>query len=174
MGPSRVDTLIGDRKHRDQDYCSRTQRHHAQGDYMFAKLYHHSQLNTAAGISPLEGIPPDDVELGVLVELNACASRAHHPLDTCTRAGWKVQGGAGAGGGEAGLTWLKGWGNRRKPNSFRTCFSGYVRIHCAVLSASSACSPHRQWWWRGSNLADRRCMTCRIWWGRWGWKGRGR
>ena len=69
---------------------------------MFAKLYHHSQLNTAAGISPLEGIPPDDVELGVLVELNACAPRAHHPLDTCTRAGWKVQGGAGAGGAKQG------------------------------------------------------------------------
>ena len=62
----------------------------------------HSELSMARDMPPLECRSPEVVELEVLVDLNACAPRAHHPLDTCTAAGWEVQGGAGAGGAKQG------------------------------------------------------------------------
>ena len=62
----------------------------------------HSQLSMAPDMPPLECRSPEVVGLDVLLDLNACAPRAHHLLRIPRSTGWGVQAEARRGGRQAG------------------------------------------------------------------------
>ena len=102
------------------------QRHHAQGDYMFAKLSHGSQAHSSPEDPALECRTPGHVGRAGVMDDEACAQTSHHLLQGSEPMEAQVTAGVCAGGAAEGRPRPKG----SEITDFEYVFSGYGWTQC--------------------------------------------